>query len=120
MTFVGPAPDPGQLRERVTLRKKQSVDDGLGGSEVTFTDIARVAARVFDDKGKERALAGANVPTAEIEMVIRYRNDVDEDDVVVRTTRGRTKTGNIRYIKDFGPQSMYLVLGVQFGTSEQA
>jgi len=42
MTFAGPAPDPGQLRERVTLRKKERVDDGLGGSEVTFTDIARI------------------------------------------------------------------------------
>lgn len=86
----------GELDQRVTFLRETKVDDGMGGSTVTWTPIATVWAKVRPMSGTEREHSDRLNAQANYLIVIRYRSDITENDVVDwKGTRF-----NIRFSKD--------------------
>jgi SPP1 family predicted phage head-tail adaptor len=85
-----------ELDQRVTIQRETREDDGQGGAVLSWKDIATVWAHVRPMSGRERERAGAVNAEARYLIVIRYRNDIDESDVVV----WNGKRFNIRFAKE--------------------
>lgn len=101
----------GELYHRVTFKREVSVDDGMGGSTTAWQDIAEVWAHVRPLTGRERQIAGEIAAVANYLIVIRYRDDLRENDKA--TWRGIDL--NIRFIRDRGPRAAYLEIEADKG-----
>ena len=67
----------GRLRHRVTIQRFDRVDDGGGGTEERWVDVATVWAGVEPIRGRERLEAMQLEQSVSHRVVIRYRPDVD-------------------------------------------
>lgn len=67
----------GRLRHRVQLQKLVAVDDGGGGVEEDWVDVATVWAAVEPVRGRERLEAMQLEAAVDHRVVIRYRPDID-------------------------------------------
>ena len=67
----------GRLRHRVTIQRFDRVDDGGGGTEEQWIDVATVWAAVEPIRGRERLEAMQLEQSVSHRVVIRYRPDVD-------------------------------------------
>lgn len=68
-----------QLTERVRIEKPTASDDGFGGQNVVWSELATVFASVlsFNTYARERTLGEQNVSVAGYRVRIRVRDDVD-------------------------------------------
>lgn len=103
----------GELRERVTFRRKSEETDEYGTVSETLSDIATVWAHVRPMSGRERTQAQQLEANANYLVVVRNRDELTEADVVV----WRGDTMNIRFIKDRGPRSLYLEIEAERGVA---
>lgn len=104
---------PGELRERVTIRRTTQAADAYGALVATDTDVATVWALVRPMTGRERSASQQTEAVAMYLVVMRYRDDLRDDDVLV----WRGYTFNIRFIKDRGPRAMYLEIEAERGVA---
>lgn len=66
----------GELRERLSLEAPSRSSDGGGGSDVTWTEVASVWARLRPRSGDESLSLDRVAGRVRHEIVIRYRSDV--------------------------------------------
>jgi SPP1 family predicted phage head-tail adaptor len=71
-----PRPRIGDMRERITLRGRQLVDDGFGQVE-TFVDVATIWARVEPVKASEQVIGGGVQSINDVLVHIRHRDDIE-------------------------------------------
>lgn len=103
----------GELNERITLSREVMTPDGIGGYVRTLKSICDVWALVRPMSGREREHAQAIQASANYFVVIRYRDDIRENDII--TWRGRRM--NIRFVRDRGPRALFLEMDVEAGVA---
>lgn len=69
----------GTLRVRAQLQRRNRADDGMGGSEISYTTVASVWLGVSTQLGRE--LVEAKKLNARIShfVTMRYRSDIEPD-----------------------------------------
>lgn len=77
------------LTERVRIEKPVTTNDGFGGQNVVWSELATVFAAVqsFNTYARERGLGEQNVSVAGYRVRIRVRDDVDASMRVVWKNR---------------------------------
>lgn len=103
----------GELTERVIFRREVRVDDGMGGSELEWADIATRWALVRPLTGRERLAADKVEASANYLIVVRAPCDVQEDDIAVWNGRQL----NIRSVKRRGSRALFLELEAEMGVA---
>lgn len=86
----------GELDQRVTFVRETKVSDGMGGNTVTWPTIATVWAKVRPMSGAEREHSDRLNAQANYLIVIRYRDDITENDIA----EWKGQRFNIRFSKD--------------------
>lgn len=86
----------GELDQRVTFLRETKVADGMGGSTVSWVEIAEVWAKVRPMSGTEREHSDRLNAQASYLIVIRYRDDITENDIA----EWKGQRFNIRFSKD--------------------
>lgn len=71
--------NPGKLRDRIAILKKQVITDTSGYSQETWLTIAETWAMVEGLKGREYFTAAAVSAEKKIKITIRYRSDIKSD-----------------------------------------
>lgn len=69
----------GDLRDRVAIEQVSLLDDGGGGAEETWVEVATVWARVRPLSGDERLEADAISGSLTHEIFLRWRGDIGPD-----------------------------------------
>lgn len=108
--------NPGKRDQRVTFQRFTSTDDGYGSTVDTWADYLHRWAEVKPLSGRERDQA------QQVENPRNYRITVPRDSGTANLTASdrvvwRSKTGNIRFIADAGPQPQEMVIDVEFGVA---
>ena len=103
----------GELTERVTFRREIRTDDGMGGSEVSWQDVATRWALVRPMSGRERLAADQVEASANYLIVVRAPCDVRESDVAI--WGGHTL--NIRFVKRRGTRALFLEMEAEMGVA---
>lgn len=103
----------GDLNERVTLRHRTKVKDGVGGVTASLTTYDTVWAHVRPLTGRERQNAQRTEASVDHMVVVRNRTDIVGDDVI--EWRGRKL--NVRVVKYLGAQSAWLELEAELGAA---
>ncbi|MFX4223539.1 MAG: phage head closure protein [Thalassobaculum sp.] len=103
----------GDLTERVTFQRQVRVDDGGGGTEVTWQNVVTVDAQVRPLSGRERLQADQLQASANYRMTIRRRTDLDESMRVVWT--GQADPMQIRFIGREGPREPFMLVDCEAG-----
>lgn len=104
---------PGELDQRITIKRETLTPDGMGGSSVALSTVATVWAKVIGKSGGESDAADRINASAVYTFVIRYRTDLKEKD---RITWGGVDY-NIRAIPGTGRRRMYLEIEAQRGVA---
>jgi SPP1 family predicted phage head-tail adaptor len=99
-----------ELDQRVTIRREVRTSDGMGGSTLSWTNLATVWAKVRPMSGREREHSDKVNAQSNYIIVIRYRSDLTESDILV----WKDTEFNIRFAKDT-PRSRFLVLEAEKG-----
>lgn len=102
----------GELDQRVTFRRQVSAPDGMGGSTLSWTDIATVWAHVRPMSGREREHSDRLNAQANYLMVIRNRTDIDETSIAV----WKGQEFNVRFAKNRA-RSRFLELEAERGVT---
>jgi len=104
---------PGELNERVTIRRTTETQDAYGTLIQTVRDVASVWAKVRPMSGGERSAAQQTEAQSNYLIVMRYRADVLPADTLI----WRGVEFNIRFIRDRGPRSLYLEIEAERGVA---
>jgi SPP1 family predicted phage head-tail adaptor len=75
--------DAGQRDRKVTIQRKLSTPNGVGGEVITYETRCTPWARVRHLTGRELFLAQQVVAGAQVEFTIAYRADLAETDRVL-------------------------------------
>lgn len=67
----------GKLRHRVTIQRRATTETSLGQPADSWVKVATVWADVSPIRGREWFAAGMEQSTAELRVVMRYRDDVN-------------------------------------------
>jgi len=105
---------PGELDQRITLRRLTLVDDGMGGSAETWADFAVVSARVRAGPGRESQQGDQIQAAAQYSFVIRYLSGILQTDLI----RFAGVDYNIRSINDEGNRAAYLEILAERGVAQ--
>lgn len=70
----------GALREPITIQRKVSVSDGMGGQAISWTDLATVRAHVKPLSGREALQAMQLQASITHRVYMRYRADLTAAD----------------------------------------
>lgn len=109
MNLGGKTTNPGELRTRITL-KRRSVSIETGGFQTpVLTTIAVVWAKWTNAHGQEAWLASSIQAEMPATVLIRFRTDVDQTCVVVK---GST-TFEIISLDNIGERGEYIELKVK-------
>jgi len=105
---------PGELDQRIKLEEKTSVDDGLGGSADTWTEVAEVWAHVKPKGGNEKTEFDQVNAVASYLFVIR-------NGLVVKPSYRIVWAGevfNIRAPKKPKPRALYMEIDGEQGVAQ--
>lgn len=108
---------PGELRERVTLRRTTETQDEYGTLVRTPTDIGPFWALVRPMTGREREAAQQLEARADYLFVFRYGVHQEHTITEADTLVWRGAEYNIRFIKDRGPRALYLEIEAERGVA---
>lgn len=82
---------PGDFRNRVTIRQKVNTRDSEGHIlKVPYSDRCSVWANIYDKGSNAVNSSDELVHSVITEITIRYRTDILESDIIVDTVHGRT------------------------------
>ena len=77
----------GDLRDKITVRKKTSTQNARGGQDVVWSDVvSTLPAKVRSLNGRESLMATVLEGIAHYEIVVRYRSDLDSSQQILWTT----------------------------------
>lgn len=96
---------PGRLRLRLDLETATPTPDGAGGSTLSWSTVATVAADVAPQRAEERRVGEGLADVVTHRIVIRHRDDVAAGD---RFTLG-SRVFAIRGVRDPEEDGRYLV-----------
>jgi SPP1 family predicted phage head-tail adaptor len=102
----------GELDQRVKFLRETKVDDGMGGNTITWSEFAEVWAKIRPMSGTEREHSDRLNAQASYLIVIRYRDDITENDVA----EWKGQRFNIRFSKD-EPRSTFLAIEAERGVA---
>jgi len=105
---------PGELDQRITIRRETLADDGMGGSTVSLADVATVWAKAIARSGREREYSDRLNAEGSYTFVIRWRNDIRESDRIL----WNSVQYNVRAISQDGGRKMYLELDAERGVAQ--
>ena len=106
---------PGELDQRINIKREILVDDVMGGQEVTLTNIATcISAHSRNLSGKESERYDRLNATSLNMFVVRYRDDLREDD---RIEWGSVEY-NIRHIPNNGSRKNYTEIIAERGVAQ--
>ena len=88
--------DSRMMRDRVTIRRANTVSDGFGGQVEVWSDLVTVWAEAISQNGREAVIAGALQGVSAWRITIRWRPDVLTSDQL----RLRGQDLNIRTAED--------------------
>lgn len=103
----------GELRERITIERAATADDGAGGETVSWSSYATIWAKVQPVRGREEVRLGRLSSVETYLVVIRHRTDLSELDRVV----WRGKTLNIRTMQDRDMDRAFLTIEAEAGVN---
>jgi SPP1 family predicted phage head-tail adaptor len=105
---------PGELDQLITIKRESLADDGMGGHDVTLSDVA------VDLWAKARALSGKEFErydqvnaTAMVMFIIRNRTDLLQTDQI----QWNGAAYNIRYIHPTSTRDLYLMIEAEKGVA---
>ena len=106
---------PGELDQKVNIRRYTSVTDDFGGRELTATDLAtKVWCKVREMNGKEiekfDKIYSSNMAT----FIFRYRDDLYESDRIF----WEGEEYNIRAITKTGGRALYTQVFAERGVAQ--
>ena len=107
---------PG-LDQRITLSTEQRSDDGGGGYDLVWRDVATVWAGIKPISGREQVQADQQSGTVRYRVIIRARavpGGVSSDMRLIWRTNG-DKILNVREVMDAGPRAAYLEFFAESG-----
>lgn len=107
---------PGELDQRVTIRRESRDGDGFGGAEVPLSDVATVWAKVTPLRGRERDFADRIEPTGDYLFVFRNRANLTLLEKHRLVWRGVEY--NIKFIGYSGHRSMYYEVAAERGVAQ--
>ena len=112
---------PGQLRHRVTLQRKQTTSDGVGGQDVVWTDLAEIWAAVRPLSGRDRLQAEQVQSTVTFRVTIRWRAAPDNAQMPFVFAGDRLVYKgvpyNVRAVVDLEERRRFLELDVESGVA---
>lgn len=100
------------LDQRVTFLREVTTPDGMGGSTVTWAEIATVWADVRPMSGREREQSQRLDAQSNYVITIRNRSDVDETSVV----EWRGERFNVRFVPR-DPRARWLKIEAEKGVA---
>lgn len=105
----------GELDQQITIKRETKVSDGMGGDISTLVDVASdLWAHVRPRSGKEIGTHDRVEAPALYLFVIRYRNDIRNDDRIV----WNGETYNIRAILTAGSRTSFLEINAERGVTQ--
>ena len=105
---------PGELDQRIDIKREILVDDGVGGQDIRLENIATcISAHSRNLSGKEVERYDKLNATSLNIFVIRYRSDLREDDQI--TWGGDIY--NIRHIPNNGARKLYTEILAERGVA---
>ena len=106
----------GNLDQRITIKRETMSQTGMGGQELTLTNLATVWAKVRPRSGTERNRFERLDAEASYIFVIRNRPDLElrESDRI----EWRGTEYNIRFISDPGPRPIYIEISADKGVAQ--
>jgi len=105
---------PGELDQRITIKREILTDDGLGGQDITLTNIATcISAHSRNLSGKESERYDKLNATSLNIFVVRYRDDLREDDRI----EWDGNSYNIRHIPNNGGRKLYTEILAETGVA---
>jgi len=106
---------PGELDQRITISREIRTNDDMGGEVITLTIIANcISAKVRQMSANESERFSKLNATATNLFVVRYRDDIREDD---RITWGGEEY-NIRSIVKAGSRRLYTEYYAERGVAQ--
>ena len=106
---------PGELDQRIDIKRMVLTDDGMGGQDERLENIATcISAHSRNLSGKESERYDKLNATSLNMFVVRYRNDLREDD---RITWGGEEW-NIRHIPSNGSRKLYTEILAERGVAQ--
>jgi SPP1 family predicted phage head-tail adaptor len=102
-------PQPGALRERLTLEQPLHASDGSGGEDVAFVSAGKMWAMVMPIRVQERADGGRFDTLVTHVVTMRYRADISNGWRFVKADRHLV----IRTLRDPDERARYLVCGCE-------
>jgi SPP1 family predicted phage head-tail adaptor len=100
----------------VTIQQRNRVDDGYGGSTVTFTNLYRTRAQVEPLSASEQWRAQRNEMKASHRFRMRYRSGLSSDMRLVF----RDRNFNIKSIINEGERDRWLTIVAEENVAEAA
>lgn len=101
----------GQLRDRVTLLRATTADDGHGGQTVTWGAFDTAAAAILALSGREVLMAGAMQLEMSHRITLHYRTDVTVQSRVRRDRDGQVF--DVQALRDPDGRRRWLELDAQ-------
>ena len=103
----------GSLREPITIQRKVSVSDGMGGQAISWIDLATVRAHVKPLSGREALQAMQLQASITHRVYIRYRADLLPSDRLVM----RGQPLQIRAILNMEMRNQWLEVSADSGVA---
>ena len=113
MSSTKPIYRPGEIDQRVTLRRQTLTSDGPGGQTAAWSDVATFWCHVRPRSGRETVQADRVSGQTTYLFVCRYRSDVREADVL----RWQGVDYNVRAILDRSGRKLYLEIDAERGVA---
>ena len=107
---------PGELDQRITIKRETNTKTAMGGQSVSLVNIATVFAKVTAKSGGESNKYQRLDAEASYVFVIRNTNNfnVRESDRI----EWRGTEYNIRFISDPGPRPIYIEISADKGVAQ--
>jgi len=106
---------PGELDQLIDIKREALTTDDMGGSTIVLTNIAAdLWAKVSPMSGNEAERFDKLNATMTNRFVVRFRDDVREDDRIVWDG----EEYNIRSIEKAGSRKLYTVMYAERGVAQ--
>lgn len=102
---------PGELDQRITVRRQTLTPDGMGGNTKALSDVVTVWAKVIPLAGRESSEHGRLEASNVYRFVIRNRQNLLPSDCII----WRGTQFNIRALPVDGGRGMYLEIDAERG-----
>jgi SPP1 family predicted phage head-tail adaptor len=107
---------PGKLDQRITFQQESRNDDGGGGVDVAWVNVAvnpTVWAKVKAKTGRESMGADRIEAESGYDFTVRNRSDIDETNIII----WKNRRFNIRFVKIDSERPLYLVIEADKGVA---